>query len=555
MIRTVNGTICACLYVLSGVFPLATFAADTDLKIGERIYLQGILPSGAPVRSYTQADIELSGTQVSCVNCHKQSGLGSSEGRVQVPPIIESILFERKEIGRSERAMRRFNTNENNFLMDNRLPKYTVESLRRAIIEGIDPNGRKLDLLMPRYQLSIAEADALIAYMRSLSRELSPGVSDDTLRFATIVAGDVTGADRQTMINVMERYFMDKNADTRNETGRVKKSPWHKEPHYTAYRKWSLDVWQLTGESDTWSQQLNELYEKQAVFAVLGGLTSGDWEPVHRFCNQNRIPCILPSVNYADASNADFYSIYFTKGTALEAGALGKYLSNKGAVPAQTPIVQVYHALEGAASSAKILNARLEKTGGVAPLISIEIGKEEVVSADFWTKLAAQYPGMILCAWLRMADLQHIDKALPSVHSLFLSGSLLADRIDGLPKAHNDKIFIVYPYEIPQKREFTRTRGWAKLKQVSYSDEIILGNTYFMLSMTTGIVKSMQHNLYRDYFVEKVEHMVDRTLTKSVYPHVSLAPGQRFLSKGSYIVKLDPASKDGITPISDWITP
>ncbi|MDH3281145.1 MAG: hypothetical protein OEQ18_08445 [Gammaproteobacteria bacterium] len=36
----------------------------------------------------------------------------------------------------------------------------------------------------------------------------------------------------------------------------------------------------------------------------------------------------------------------------------------------------------------------------------------------------------------------------------------------------------------------------------------------------------------REYFLERIEHTVDNACYTSVYPHVSLAPEQRFVFKG-----------------------
>jgi len=58
----------------------------------------------------------------------------------------------------------------------------------------------------------------------------------------------------------------------------------------------------------------------------------------------------------------------------------------------------------------------------------------------------------------------------------------------------------------------------------------------------------------RDYFIERLEHMVARSLVTSVYPRMSLGPGQRFASKGAYLVKY-PLQKGLVEPVSDWIVP
>jgi hypothetical protein len=39
------------------------------------------------------------------------------------------------------------------------------------------------------------------------------------------------------------------------------------------------------------------------------------------------------------------------------------------------------------------------------------------------------------------------------------------------------------------------------------------------------------------------------------YPHLSLAQGQRFASKGGYIVRFDLQTGAGVLADSDWLTP
>jgi hypothetical protein len=65
-----------------------------------------------------------------------------------------------------------------------------------------------------------------------------------------------------------------------------------------------------------------------------------------------------------------------------------------------------------------------------------------------------------------------------------------------------------------------------------------MANAYFAVTKTADAIKHLRVNLIRDYFIEKMEHMVENTVFHSVYRHLSLGPGQRFASKGSRIVEL-----------------
>jgi hypothetical protein len=44
-------------------------------------------------------------------------------------------------------------------------------------------------------------------------------------------------------------------------------------------------------------------------------------------------------------------------------------------------------------------------------------------------------------------------------------------------------------------------------------------------------------------------------LELSMFPRLSLGPGQRYASKGTYIVQVQGAKEWQIEPISEWIVP
>ena len=65
----------------------------------------------------------------------------------------------------------------------------------------------------------------------------------------------------------------------------------------------------------------------------------------------------------------------------------------------------------------------------------------------------------------------------------------------------------------------------------------------------------MLDNFSREYLIENLEHMAENAVTTAVYPRLSLGPGQRFASKGAYIIPLAQIEQENPVEASTWIIP
>jgi ABC-type branched-subunit amino acid transport system substrate-binding protein/mono/diheme cytochrome c family protein len=509
------------------------------LELGRRIYRDGILPSGQPLRARVQGDV--AGERLACAGCHGRSGLGGSEGRIVVPPVAGSELYRARETRRPElyasRTVR---------------PAYDDRSLAQAIRAGIDPAGRPLDPLMPRYALADDELQPLIAYLKSLAAGDAPGVTATDIHFATIFTEGVDTRRRQAMLAVMQAFFAGKRAETRHETSRAERSPLFMEWHYQAHRRWNLHVWELHGAAASWRAQLERHYARQPVFAVIGGSASGAWRPIHDFCERQQLPCLLPETELPAVEENDYYTLYFSKGVTLAAQVVDKHLSVDGA---PLPVVQVFRADERGQTAAAALQQALRGRGLAAPR-EVALAAAEPIAPAFWQALARDARGARVVLWLTPHE-------LPSAAAL---AALEADRIyltaappplPSVPPPLRDRLYAVDPFDRPEDaaRRQRALGVWMRSKGIALTDERVQANTLFTLTLVAQALKHVGSHFDRDYFLQRVEHVFDSLVTPAGYPKLSLGPNQRFAVKGSYVVPLGRVA-DGAPPAAaEWIVP
>ncbi len=302
-------------------------AADSPLaEQGRHIYVQGILPDGSPLLARRPEGFVLEGRYAACVTCHRESGMGSTEGlldsTVLVPPVAGPVLFAAARFHGS--YLNRVHHWVPNAAWERAITRgaYDEASLARSLRDGLDPDGRALVAPMPRYDLDDEAVSALAAYLRRLSAEPAPGVAPDELHLATVVTPDAPAGRAEAVVGVLQAW----SASSRAYGG-----------------AWDLQVWQLIGPPETWQAQLEEHYLQRPVFAVLSGAGGAEWTPVHRFCEENAIPCLLPVVDVAPDGDPGFYPVYFSPGVTLEARLLASHLNaERAGVRPTGEIVQVF---------------------------------------------------------------------------------------------------------------------------------------------------------------------------------------------------------------------
>lgn len=540
----VSGCASAGLAQAQGAQPVATrpdaAAQARQIALGQRLYREGIGVSGQALQAQGAAQAVLSGNAVACAACHRRSGYGSSEGALNIRPVTAVALFEEASEGvRSPRIKAQLGTRLR--------PPYTPALLARAIRNGVDAGGAPLDPVMPRYALSDEDLAAVVAYLGTLSARPSPGVDDEEIHFATVIQPGVPELQRKAMLEVMAAFFKDKSAgagrnlEDRRDAGTMRM--------YRSYRKWVLHVWALTGPRETWRAQLDAFYLQQPVFALVGGLGVSSWQPIHTFCEEKEIPSVFAQVNLPVVTGSNHYNFYFSRGLTLEAEVLVKFLRDSGV---GGPLVQVYRRDEAGLASAQAMRDALPKGAELEDVVLDGAGDE-----GFWRKLAARRAGSVVL-WLNQEDLARV--VLPGegfAVPVYLSFDHLNGKPPPNPGALGSQARMIYPTDLPPRHaaRLLRTTIWLHNKGIPVVDEAVQIGTQFALTVLSDAVGHVMDSFSRDLVAERIEHVVATTSIPSLYPNVSLAPGQRFAAKGAAIVELVPGEKPQMKALSGWIVP
>lgn len=515
---------------------------------GRSIYLEGRHASGEPVLATVQGGVPLQGAAAACVNCHRRSGLGGSEGQSRVRAIAGAQLFspvtpvpvQRAAVASGSGAPR---------------PAYTLASLARALREGVDPAGRVLGALMPRYTLKDGEVADLQTYLSSLLVSEAPGVTAQEIHFATVIGPGVDPARQRDLLALMQAFFRDRNGGTRLEARRREVG---REAMYLAHRRWVLHVWTLDGPPERWRAQLDAHYRAQPVFAVLGGLGHGSWAPVHAFCEDAALPCVFPDIDHPADDAGSHHVLYFSRGLALEAELLARRLA--ATLPPAARVVQVFRDDESGRLAARALRTAL-RGHAIDLLDDAPVQGSGLVPVAFWTGLWRDRRPTALVAWLDGADLQGLGVAegfAAGLQTVYLSASLCSEPPASLStRAWRPRVEVVSLFEPPSQRErhLARMNAWLRTRQIPAGDARVQANAYLTVTLAGDAVTHIGSNFSRDYFLERIEQMAEVSPSRSIYPRLSLGPGQRFASRGGYILGFAPDGDDRLVPVSDWIVP
>ncbi|MDT8449831.1 MAG: hypothetical protein RQ847_06615, partial [Wenzhouxiangellaceae bacterium] len=502
-------------------------AGGGDVEAGRMLYQHGVLASGEALAGEGFGGVELKSEYAACVRCHRRSGFGSYEGGYYIPPITQPYLFGGRQISRDDRFRALFMQAQSAEFrhqvrrVRDRAP-YTSETLARVLREGIDPEGRELERLMPRYSLSDADLANLEAYLRTLSAEISPGVGEQYVHLATVVHRDVPEDRREAMIGTMASFVDWYNKRTLGDLQLAGHSVYGSSLYTRYSRLYRLSVWEIEGPEETWREQLQAHYARQPVFAMISGQVVGRWDEIARYADAAGLPTIFPITELpGEIGPLGGYTVYFNAGRLLEA----ELLCERVIASAPARVLQlVDRTVEARASAAHFEQTAARKQAEIGlSTRSIDDwqvppeGGGESVRADVLVVWTDDPDAELLRQWQDATGATEVLMPAAAIESL--AGTAEASEAPG-------NWLFSYPFALQQiyYPERFRARAWMNTRGLDFAEsDVQLRAYYAMLMFRDSFVHLLDH-YNREFLLEVLEHQIQGSPNPGLYPEMELAP-------------------------------
>jgi hypothetical protein len=262
-------------------------------------------------------------------------------------------------------------------------------------------------------------------------------------------------------------------------------------------------------------------------------------------------------------SNTDWYTLYLSKGYYQEGEGAARYLNSKDDLVNGKAIVQIVRAShEGQALSAGFQRAWQDLGHQIPLTMTLPAGK--ILSEDFLLQVLSKNKSAVLIIW-------DDSKALPALESLFgkenrpqmvfVSSRYLGKSIWTIKEQIRDFTYITYPFSfspyVPKAAMGNQKIQTDLQMTLRQADIPLKDNVQKIASLTNSLAQllfltlmDMKGNYYRDNLLDVVGTMMDQEYP--LYGRLSFGPGQRYASRGCYIVQLSKGEKPALIKKSDW---
>jgi hypothetical protein len=176
------------------------------------------------------------------------------------------------------------------------------------------------------------------------------------------------------------------------------------------------------------------------------------------------------------------------------------------------------------------------------------------VPANELSERLAANPGAALVLWLRRDQLTAVERSLP-VARIYLSSTLLDRRLDDLLTSMPAPVLVAHPFRLPGKPDSAvgRFTVWARTRGIEIRYPRFQAEAFFACFAINDALSHLRRYLVRDYMLDELDHTQALAVYVPIYARATLGPGQRFLTRGGYLLPMVDGHPD--TSSAAWIIP
>jgi len=493
-------------------------------KRGKRIYLQGVTASGADIPAFLEdSGLEVTASVLPCVNCHDYNGRGKPEGGI-VPSDITWEALTRPYGVKMASGRRR--------------PPYSGQSLRMAIVSGIDPAGNVLLDAMPRYRFLRDDLEDLIAYLKVIARDHDPGMSAQRLTIGTVVPASPAMREMgEAIAAVQSAYWEDVN-----RRGGI------------YGRTIDLRIARVRQPGpEAVVAAARELVDRDQAFALEGAFIAGADDAVARYAQEQEVPLIGPfTLTPRPEFPLNRYVFYLFSGIETESRILIDFLENRLRYEAPRVVVLYPDSDLVRNTASAILRVQRSKERSGFSERSYPPGRFDADRLCREISLSGVDVVLFLGSGDEESRLMAASAKLGWTPTLLLPGSLVSSDIFAAPAAFAGKIYVAFP-TLPTDRT---GRGAADF--VEFARRHALPRSHLAAQIATycsakileeGLARAGR-NVSRERLITALEGLYE--FDTGLTPRISFGPNRRIGASGAYVVTLD-SVKRSFVPAGDWI--
>jgi ABC-type branched-subunit amino acid transport system substrate-binding protein len=400
---------------------------------------------------------------------------------------------------------------------------------------GMDPAGNRLHVAMPRFKMTREDMSSLISYLKRLDKILDPGLSEQSIRIATILptTGDFPGA-APAIKAVLGAYFAELN-----KLGGI----------YN--RRIELVVAETSDERVQSMSSIETLLREQRPFALVAGLIGGPDSAVVAACEKSRIPLVGPLTIFAETgARAERNTFYLLSGVEQQTQALIDYSRNN--LAGRRPNIAILYS-ERAVSKQLVDSIReyCRSSGWQTTLISADEPGFDSSGVVEQVGRSSATAALVLASGKEAATFAHASEkqGLPPI--LLIPGSLASKELLELGPGFRDRLLIALP-SLPAdltKAGISEYRALATAYKLTDSN---LDSQISALCSAKVLVHGLKlagRSLSRDRLISVLEGLND--FDTGLMPRIGFGPNRRVGALGAYIVTVEPEQRQFRT-VTGW---